>query len=292
MKIGLVDVDGHNFPNLALMKISAYHKAKGDQVEFADPLFGRYDKIYKSKVFTFTPDDAFDWGCEVECGGTGYRDYTKVLAPEVEHICPDYGLYGFDHAVGFLTRGCVNRCPWCVVPRKEGTIRPNADIEEFIGGKRSAVLLDNNGIASDWGLIQIEKIIRLGIRIDFNQGLDARIIARNPEIADLLARVKWIRHIRMAYDTAGVGDDVHKAIEMLRERGMKPYRLFFCVLIRDDIDDAYRRIKELRDLGCTPFAQPYRDFENLTEPSVEQKRLARWCNNKAVFHAVEFCDYK
>ena len=120
MRIGLVDVDGHHYPNLALMKLSAWHKAQGDSVEFADPMFGRYDKVYMSKVFTFSPDCADYYPCEIVKGGTGYKDYTTVLPDEIEHICPDYSLYGVREAYGFLTRGCVNRCPWCIVPSQGG----------------------------------------------------------------------------------------------------------------------------------------------------------------------------
>lgn len=230
-------------------------------MEFADPMFGQYDRVYMAKVFTFTPDYPHVFPCEVVKGGTGYRDYARVLPEEVEHSCPDYGLYDYPAAVGFLTRGCVNRCPWCVVPRKEGAIRANADIEEFLGGRRNAVLLDNNVLASGWGLEQIEKIIRLGVRVDFNQGLDARQIARNTEIAELLSRVKWSKYIRMAYDSSAVRDNVHRAIERLKKCGVKPAKMFFYVLVRD-VDDALGRIEELRALGCQPFAQPYRDFES------------------------------
>ena len=180
-----------------------------------------------SKVFTFTPDYPYGFPCEVIKGGTGYRDYATVLPPEVEHTCPDYGLYNYPAAIGFLTRGCVNRCPWCVVPRKEGALRGNADIEEFLDGRRNAVLLDNNVLASGWGLEQIEKIIRLGVRVDFNQGLDARQIARNPPIAELLSRVKWMRYIRMAYDSTAVRDDVRKAFARLKKCGMKHAKMFF-----------------------------------------------------------------
>lgn len=131
MRIGLVDIDGHNFPNLALMKLSAWHKSQGDSVEFADPMFGRYDRVYMSKVFTFTPDCPDIYHCEVIRGGTGFRDYTTVLPGEIEHICPDYSLYGVNEAYGFLTRGCPNRCPWCIVPHKEGAIRPASPLREF-----------------------------------------------------------------------------------------------------------------------------------------------------------------
>lgn len=98
MRIGLVDIDGHHFPNLALMKLSTWHKSQGDSVEFADPMFGRYDRVYMSKVFTFTPDCPDIYHCEVIRGGTGFRDYTTVLPGEIEHICPDYSLYGVNEA--------------------------------------------------------------------------------------------------------------------------------------------------------------------------------------------------
>ena len=208
MRIGLVDVDGHNFPNIALMKLSAWHKRRGDTVEFADPAARRYDKVYMSKVFTFSRDCTDRYDCEVVRAGTGYRDYATILPEEIEHICPDYSLYGVKEAYGFLTRGCVNRCSWCVVPHKEGEVRAHADIEEFLDGRKRAVLLDNNVLASEWGLMQIEKIVRMGIRVDFNQGLDVRRIARTPGIAALLARVKWIRILPMAYDSRSMQDDV------------------------------------------------------------------------------------
>lgn len=238
MKIGLIDVDGHNFPNLALMKISAWHKSQGDDVEFADPLFGRYDILYKSKVFTFTPDDLQIYSAEkVVKSGTGYKDYSSHLPDQIEHICPDYDLYPqtdwYDGATayGFLTRGCIRRCPWCIVPKKEGNIRPGSPIREFIGTKRRAVLLDNNVLASDFGLEQIEQIVRMRIAVDFNQGLDARIIAGNREIARLLSRVKWIRYIRMAYDHASVHDEVFAAIDSLQTFGVKPSKMFFTCLL-------------------------------------------------------------
>ena len=125
MRIGLIDVDGHNFPNLALMKISAWHKAQGDEVEWYAPLFADepFDKVYMSKVFTFTPD--FEYAINAKKiikGGTGYGLYEDLPA-EIEYTFPDYSLYPkYPFAVGFLTRGCVRKCPWCIVPKKEGWI--------------------------------------------------------------------------------------------------------------------------------------------------------------------------
>lgn len=134
------------------MKLSAWHKSHGDSVEFANPMFGRYDRVYMSKVFTFTADCADYYPCEIVRAGTGYKDYTITLPDEIEHICPDYSLYSVNEAFGFLTRGCPNGCPWCIVPHKEGSIRPASPLREFLGDKRRAILLDNNVLASDFGL--------------------------------------------------------------------------------------------------------------------------------------------
>ena len=293
MNIGLIDVDGHNFPNLALMKLSAWHKSQGDSVEFADPMFGRYDRVYMSKVFTFTPDCLDIYHCEVIRAGTGYKNYTTTLPDEIEHTCPDYSLYGGSRreAYGFLTRGCVNSCSWCIVPHKEGGIRPGSPIREFIGDKRRAVLLDNNVLASDFGLEQIEEIVRMGIAVDFNQGLDARRACGNAYILDLLARVKWMKQIRFACDRMAQLEAVIKCAKELGRRGIKPYRIFVYCLIQD-VEESLERINALRTLKVCPFAQPYRDFDNNIEPTNEQKRLARWCNHKAIFKSVEFKNYK
>lgn len=123
MRIGLVDVDGHNFPNFALMKISAFHKAKGDNVEWAMPMFGQYDRVYQSKIFTFTPDEQTDWRCEVVKGGTGY-DIRRGLADEIEASTRmDYSIYPqYPFSIQFFSRGCIRRCPFCLVHDKEGEI--------------------------------------------------------------------------------------------------------------------------------------------------------------------------
>lgn len=290
-RIGLIDVDGHHFPNLALMKLSAWHKRNGDSVEWCNYL-AHYDTVYKSKVFTFSPDDVTAIGSDkVIKAGTGYRDYTTVLPDEVEHIKPDYSLYGTSRAIGFTTRGCVNHCPWCVVPMKEGAIRPASPLREFLGNRKSAMLLDNNALAHPFGLKQMEESVRLGVRVDYNQGLEAKLVCENPAIADLLARVKWIRYVRLAADTSERLPYVLKAIDMLSARGLKPYRVFVYVLIRDDIQDALTRINALKTAGAMPFAQPYRDFDNKVKPSKEAKNLARWCNMRSIFKTCDFAEY-
>ncbi|MDD5358318.1 MAG: radical SAM protein [Candidatus Nanoarchaeia archaeon] len=288
MRVGLIDVDGHNFPNLALMKLSRYYKNKNDIVELNG--IGDYDIIYKSKVFTFTNNDnGLYSSLRIIEGGTGYKNY-NTLSDDIEHIEPDYDLYKTKYAYGFLTRGCIRKCSWCIVPQKEGTLRANADISEFIGNKKSAILLDNNVLASDWGLAQIEKIISLKIKIDFNQGLDSRIIANNSDIAKLLSRVKWLKPIRMACDTKSQMNDIEKATSLLRQYGATPKRYFIYVLVKD-ISAALERVEFLRRLNLDPFAQPYRDFSN-NKIDYEAKRFARWVNRKAIFKTIPWNEYK
>lgn len=289
MKVGLLDVDGHNFPNLALMKISAYHKLQDDHVEWVDH-FREYDKVYKSKVFTFTQDDMFViHSKEIIKGGTGY-DANIILPTDIENIPPDYSLYPqYDSAYGFLTRGCPNKCSWCIVPKKEGNIKPNSDIEEILQGRKSAILMDNNVLASDWGINQIEKIIKLKIKVDFNQGLDARLIDR--PMAKLLSKVKWLSTLRMACDVDSMLPIVLKATRYLREYDCKPSNYFIYLLVKD-IKSAHKRAKLLKYWGLDPFAQPYRDFTNNTPPAKELQQFSRWVNHKAIFKSVKWEDYK
>lgn len=172
-KIGLIDVDNTSFPNIALGKIARFHAQQGDVVEWVDPMFGEdFDKVYMSKVFNFTPD--YDYPIqadEIEKGGTGY-DLHKALPDQIDRLQPNYSIYpevDDNTAYGFLTRGCPNKCKWCVVPKKEGSLKPYMDVEEIaIEGRKNLILMDNNILASDYGLEQIEKIIKKGYRVDFN----------------------------------------------------------------------------------------------------------------------------
>ena len=283
MLIGLHDSDGTGFPNLALMKISAWHKAQGDDVVWWTAL-EPCDRVYSSKVFTFTPECPYLPENTVK-GGTGYGIMDE-LPPEIDAMFPDYSLYPHcNHAIGFLTRGCIRKCPWCVVPRKEGMIRPYRTWREIKRpDSRDIVFMDNNALACQHGLEQIEDMGGKNVRVDFNQGLDARLIT--DDVATLLARLKWIRFIRMSADTDVMLEVVLTAIERLKERGVKPYKVFVYVLVQD-VESAERRVIALREIGANPFAQPYRDFANNVEPSAEQKRLAMWVNRRQFFNKVE-----
>ena len=274
-------------PNYAIMKVSAYHKEQGDTVEWYTDLWAHtFDKVYCSKIFNYTPmPNMLNDNCVY--GGSGYNLTTK-LPENIENIKPDYTIYpNYIHALGFLTRGCIRKCNHCIVPEKEGKIRPYRDIGDVLQGRKTAVLLDNNILACEYGIKQIEKIIKLKIKVDFNQGLDCRLI--DDSIAQILSRVKWLEPIRLACDSLSMIDPLIKATRLLRWYNCKPSNYFVYVLV-DDIDTAIEILKVVKGLGLDPFAQPYRDREG-NEPTKEQKDLARWVNHKAIFKSVLWEDY-
>lgn len=294
MNIGLLAVDSH-YPNLALMKISEYHKSRGDKVEWYNP-FDHYDKLYMAKVFSFT-EDYGQWIVNVdsvEKGGTGY-DVSKSLPPEIDRLQPDYSIYtSIDDrtAYGFLTRGCPNKCKWCIVPRKEGNITPYMDIEEItIQGRNNVILMDNNILASDYGLQQVEKIVRLGLRVDFNQGLDARLVT--DDIAKLLAKVKWIKRIRFGCDTQRQIEECDRATVLIDKHGYKGEYFFYCILL-DNFHESFTRVNHWRNRGgrFLTHCQPYRDLNNPRQVIPQwQKDLASWANKKWIFKSCEFKDF-
>lgn len=289
MIIGLHDSDDTGFPNYALMKISAWHKKNGDTVEWWNPLL-QYDKIYSSKVFTFTPENPYLPPNTIK-GGTGYGIYDS-LPDEIDDMFPDYSIYPkVNYAIGYLTRGCIRNCPWCVVPKKEGKIRAYRTWREIKRtDSRDIVFMDNNVLACEHGIEQMKDMVCENVRVDFNQGLDARLIT--PEIAELLGKLKWIEYVRVSCDTDAMLDVVLEKAQLLERGGVKPWRVFVYVLVQD-ITSAEKRCVALREAGLNPFAQPYRDFTTNAEPAEELKRFARWVNHKAIFKRVNsFAEYQ
>ncbi len=292
MNIGILAVDS-NYPNLALMKISNYHKARGDNVEWYNPLC-HYDKVYAAKVFNFTPNYGYYVNTdELETGGTGINLY-KTLSLEIERLQPDYSLYNLDKktAYGFLTRGCPNKCKWCVVPKKEGPIAPYMDIEEIsFNERKKIILMDNNVLASDYGLRQIEKIVKLNLRVDFNQGLDARLVT--DDIAKLLANTKWIKRIRFGCDTPGQIAECERATALIDKYGYKGECFFYCILLHD-FKESFERVNHWKKKGgrFLPHCQPYRDLNNPHQIIPQwQKDLAGWADKKWIFRSCEFKDF-
>lgn len=291
-RIGLIAVDS-NYPNLALMKISSYHKRLGDNVEWYDP-FSEYDKVYMSKIFSFTEDyDYYIKSKEIEKGGTGYS-IEKSLPSYIDSIQPDYSLYpSIDNktAYGFLTRGCPNKCKWCVVPQKEGNIKPYMDIQDIaIQGRNNIILMDNNILASDFGLEQLQKIAKMKLKIDFNQGLDARLVTT--DIAELLSCIKWNKRIRFGCDTPKQIQEVEKAIKMLDKYGYKGEYFLYCILL--EFEESIERVCRWRNISkrIIVHAQPYRDINSSRQNIPQwQKDLAHWANRKELYRSCNFKDF-
>lgn len=294
MKIGLIDVDGHNYPNLALMKISAWHKAQGDDVEWCFPM-SRYDIVYQSKVFddTYSPD--IDWtpmADRIIKGGTGYG-LGDHLPDEIEHIYPDYSIYPEltkDTAFGFLTRGCPRGCEFCIVAQKEGRrSRRCADLDEFWRGQKYIELLDPNILACPEHIDLLLQLADSKAYVNFNQGLDIRLT--NEANVALLNAIK-VKEIHFAWDNAK--DDLKPYFERYKALAKhKPHGKFgtvYCLTnFGSTMEENLYRIYTLRDMGYDPYVMIY-DKPNAPEKII---RLQRWVNNKFIFRSCErFEDYK
>jgi len=310
-RIGLIDVDGgKNFPNLALMKISAWHKSQGHEVSWYSPFDSWYDEVYLSKVFSFTPD--YDYvinATTVHKGGSGYcidlvdgkevyrPERDSQLPPEIEHIYPDYSLYPQltrDTAFGFLTRGCPRGCSFCIVGHKEGRCsRKVADLSEFWNGQSNIVLCDPNILACrEWKPL-LQDLIDSRALVDFNQGLDIRMMT--PEKIEYINQIR-IKEIHFAWDRYQdkrvilpkfkLFSDLSTITKKNSEHKAIVYTIVnYDTTIKQDLD----RIYTLRDLGYWAYVMIY-DKEHC---SPVYKDLQRWCNNRFVFGRVKrFEDYK
>ena len=286
MKIGLIDVDGHHYPNLALMKLSAWHKARGDTVEWWWG-WGQYDRVYMSKVFdeTYTPDIPEPLNAkEIIKGGTGYGLDNK-LPEEVEHIYPDYSIYHEltkDTAYGFLTRGCPRGCHFCVVAEKEGRGSVKvANLSEWWRGQRNIVLMDPNILACPDHMELLGQLADSKAWVDINQGLDCRLLTeRNIEVIN---RIK-LKEIHFAWDCMKESEAVLRGLKLYASLATrKPhgqYGTVFCLTNYDTtMDENLYRIYTLRDMGYDPYVMIY----DKPHAQREIKYLQRWCNNRMIF---------
>ena len=293
MKIALYDVDS-KIPNLALMKLARFHKARGDDVCWYDPLFALdCDKIYASKIFNFSDGSTLDPD-QMVIGGTGY-DLKVNLAPEIERLQPDYSLYEYPHSIGFTMRGCRFRCKFCVVPEKEGRPYENNTIEEIWIQRDSnfVMLLDNDFFGNPAWADRIAEIRKHDLHVSFSQGLNIRIITE--EQAAALASVEFRnqsgkkKQVHFAWDQWGKGTEklIDQGFERVTAAGVKPWQMAFFVLIgwaTNEEQDLYR-IDKLHGMGADVFVMPY----DRADPY--QKALTRW-NNRHLWRNVPWKDYR
>lgn len=303
MKIGLIDIDresGNRHPNLALMKLSAYHKGNGDDVEWSDG-FSHYDRVYMSKVFPSSEDYRQHANAdEVIKGGSGFafdadvyrNELDRALPAAVEHTRPDYGLYGLKNtAMGFITRGCPRGCGFCIVGQKEGRVsRKVADLQEFWSGERHITLFDPNILAYRCCEDELKTLASTGAIVDFNQGLDARMIDQAK--AEALAAVR-MRMMRFAWDRWEDGTKVLSGLELLKKAkpNLQPQRTTVYTLVNYDttVEQDLARICRLRKLGYWAYVMIY---DKPNAPRIYRK-MQRWVNNRFIFaKCLKFEDYR
>ena len=308
-RIGFIDVDGgKHFPNIALMKMSAYHKSLGDMVEWYDTFsLEPYDLVYMSKVFSFTPDYEYPVNAkEVIKGGSGYcidlvdgrevfhKERDHDLPDEIEHIYPDYSLYPHltkDTAYGFLTRGCPRGCSFCIVKDKEGRCSHKvADLSEFWRGQKNIVLCDPNILACKEWYDLLTQLRDSRANVDFNQGLDIRMMTE--EKADMLNGIR-IKEIHFAWDRYEDGGGIQPKLKMFSEvcpKKVRGHSAIVYTLVNYDttLEQDLERIYTLRDMGYWAYVMIY-DKEHCKPV---YRKLARWVNNRFVFAKCKrFEDY-
>ena len=290
MKIALLDVDS-KIPNLALMKISQWHKQKGDEVEHYMPLaHSLYDKIYASKIFNFSSGS--DIQDDMIVGGTGI-DLKISLPSEIEEMDPDYTLYNYPHNIGFAQRGCRFNCSFCVVPQKEGKPKSVNTIEKLWTQRSSnfLVLLDNDFFGNPEWSDRIEEIKELDLKVNFSQGLNIRIISKKQAQALALVKFRNInntsKQVTFAWDKMDDEKVIKRGFQRVVDAGIKPYQMQFYVLIGYDTtpEEDMHRVMMLKGWGCDPYAMPY----DKTDPY--QKRFVRWVNRRQIFNSCTFEEY-
>lgn len=303
MKIGLIDVDGHNFPNLALMRISAYHKSIGDEVEWWWTDFIHYDIVYMSKVFSdaYSPDVPEPMNADkVIKGGTGYaihlengkeifdKEKHKNLPDEIEHMFPDYSIYPqFDFAVSMTSRGCPRGCSFCHVASKEGRCSVKvANVSDFWNGQKEIRILDPNITACKDKRDLMKQYRETGAMLDFTQGLDIRCL-NDDDINDI--NHMRLRTLHFAWDNPK--DDLEQKFRNFASRFRRKSNIgmVYCLTnFNSTMEENLYRIYTLRDLGYDPYVMIY----DKPHAPKEIKALQRWCNNKIIFKSCpRFEDY-
>lgn len=298
MKIGLIDVDGHNFPNIPLMKLSAWHKKQGDSVEWYTPMLsGHMDVVYCAKVFSFSADYAYPINADkVIKGGTGYHinligdrevweGEDEKLPDEIEHIYPDYALYGItDRAFGYTSRGCPRGCWFCHVKSKEGTkVHKVADLDEFWHGQKEIQICDPNILACPDAEDLLQQFADSKALVDINQGLDARLLTERK--IEIIRKIK-MKYYHFAWDNPNDEEKILPKLKIFLDIAKPNKRnvVVYCLVnYNSTLAEDFHRIYKLRSLGVQPYIMIY-DKEH-AEPIY--RKIQRWVNAPQIFWSTK-----
>jgi len=301
MNVLLVDADSKKgFPNLALMKLSAWHKQQGDVISFIKGIpttapLEHFDKIYISNIFFQNRNKVLDYAKQfkdISIGGSGF-DYSVILDHDVEHIMPDYYLYGLNYSLGFTSRGCIRACGFCIVHEKEGFIRDNAPIQEFHNLEHDKImLLDNNFQASPRWKENLQYIIDNKLKVNFNQGLDIRLL--NDEFLSMLVETQYVdqkfkrKSLYFAFDDLRYKDEFKEGMTKLIDSGINPRNIMIYILVgyNSTINEDLERIKTVIHFGAIPYIMRYNQSKDKT-----LAKLARWVNRR-YYQFMEWEVYK
>jgi len=291
MRVLLVDLDRTGFPNLALMKLSAWHKRLGHTVYLNEPIQG-YDHVEASCVFSWNLKKQTRYPTPHHAGGRAFSLHDD-LPHDVDHIMPDYSLYGTDYSLGVTSRGCPNRCPWCEEWRNTPYTVPHARIFEFWDRRHSHIkLLDANLLASPGVFTTLQDLAASPVTVDFNQALDIRFV--DADVAHALSAVTVKPCLRFSFDSSPVDESVRRGVSALVKRGFRASQLNFYVMVgfgESFAQESYR-LKLLKELGCQAHIMFYRDREGRehlpAEGSITEEELprgSRWTIRKYVRRA-------
>lgn len=311
--IGLIDVDS-KIPNLALMKISTYYKSLGEEVEFVQA--GKeYEKIFASTIFTRSRGECEKlkefYGDKIEIGGTGW-DIKKTLDHDIEICKPDYDLYTVEEiasrmkgigtkehkmkkaaeivnaGMGFTSRGCIRKCKFCFVPKKEGEFRHDTPIADIINPKSNIIILHDNNLTADPDVIdKLHEIRDRKLIVDINQGCDVRLMT--DDIAKALSEVKHLRSLHYAWDLMGFENQVMDGIKTL-SKYIKPYKhmCFMLIGFNTTFEEDMYRFRKLVEMKIDPFAMVYNENE---KGDIRLKHFARWVNSR-IYRKCSFEEYE